>query len=79
MCVVRPAGEVQELVFVRSSGFILQLPQQNADEMRVLDDDGNLLEHVLESHAGLLQPVHTEKRLSESGSDSCQRFLELTL
>lgn len=49
MCVyvVRPAGKVQELVFVCSSGFVLQLPQQNCDEMRVLDGNGHLLEHVL--------------------------------
>lgn len=65
-CVVKPAGKVQELVFVCSSGFVLQLPQQNVDEMRVLDVNGHLLEHVLINHTSLLQPAHTENTFSLS-------------
>lgn len=63
VCVVRPAGKVQELMFVCSSGFVLQLPQQNANEMRVLDDNGHLLEHVFITHTSLLQPEYTEKKI----------------
>jgi len=60
--VCSPAGKVQELMFVCSSGFVLQLSQQNTDEMRVLDDNGHLLEHVFITHTSLLQPEYTKKR-----------------
>lgn len=62
VCLVRPAGQVEELVLVCNSGLVLQLPQQNVYEMRVLGDNGHLFKHVLVPQAGLLQPMHTQNR-----------------
>lgn len=39
---------------------LLQMPHEHIYEMRVLDDDGDFLEHVLEANARLLQPGETQ-------------------
>lgn len=52
---VWPAGEVEKLVLVADCGFVLQLPHQHVDKVRVFDDNGHLFKHVLEADAGLLQ------------------------
>lgn len=42
-------------MLVCDRGLVLQLPHQHADEVGVFNDNGHLLEHVLEADAGLLQ------------------------
>lgn len=41
-------------MLVGDRGLVLQLPQQYVDEVGILDDDGHLLKHVLETDVGLL-------------------------
>lgn len=50
-------------MLVADRGFVLQLPHQHADKVRVFDNDGYLFEHVLEADASFLQTkdVGTEK------------------
>lgn len=42
-------------MLVADCGFVLQIPHQHVDKVRVFDDDGHLFKHVLEADAGLLQ------------------------
>lgn len=42
-------------MLVGDCGLLLQLPQQDADEVGVFDDNRHLLEHMLEADARLLQ------------------------
>lgn len=42
-------------MLVADCGFVLQLPHQHVDQVRVFDDDGHLFKHVLKADAGLLQ------------------------
>lgn len=53
---VWPAWEVEQFVLVGDRGLVLQLPHQCADEVRVLDDNWHLLEHMLKANVSLLQP-----------------------
>ena len=52
-------------MFVRHRRLVLQLPHQHADEVGVLDHDGHLLEHVLESDVGLLQAGGRKRKEEE--------------
>lgn len=42
-------------MLVADCGFVLQLPHQHVDKVRVFDNNRHLLEHVLEADASLLQ------------------------
>ncbi len=42
-------------MLVGDRGLVLQLPHQCVNEVRVFDDNGHLLEHMLEANVGLLQ------------------------
>lgn len=69
---VWPAGEVEQLVLVADCGFVLQLPHQHVDQVRVFDNDGHLFKHVLEANASLLQTKDVgreekEKKMTLSG------------
>lgn len=47
-------------MLVADCGFVLQVPHQHVDKVRVFDNDGNLFKHVLEANAGLLQTEDAE-------------------
>lgn len=47
-------------MFVGHRTLLLKVPHEHVYEMGVLDGDGDLLEHVLESNGGLLQPVESK-------------------
>lgn len=55
-----PARQTEQLVFVGHRTLLLKVPHEHVYEMGVLDGDGDLLEHVLESNGGLLQPVESK-------------------
>lgn len=48
-------------MLVRDRGLVLQLPHHHVDEVGILDDNGHLLEHVLEANVGLFQAGDTER------------------
>lgn len=52
---VWPAWEVEQFVLVGDCGLVLQVPHQCVDEVGVFDDNGHLLEHMLEANVSLLQ------------------------
>lgn len=56
-----PAWQIEQLVFVGHGTLLLKIPHQHVYEMRVLDGDGDLLKHVLESNGRLLQPAKAER------------------
>ena len=66
---VWPAWEVEQFMLVGDRGLVLQLPQHYTDEVGILDDDGHLLEHMLEADVGLLQAgewgTERRRRMSE--------------
>lgn len=42
-------------MLVADRGFVLQLPHQHVDKVRVFDNNGHLFKHVFEADASLLQ------------------------
>lgn len=50
-----PAGQTKELMFLGHRCLSIQFPDQDVDEMRVLNDNGNLFEHVFEGNVCLFQ------------------------
>lgn len=49
-------------MLVGDRGLVLQVPHQRVDEVGVSDDDGHLLEHVLEANVSLLQAGRARER-----------------
>lgn len=57
-------------MLVADCGFVLQLPHQHVDKVRVFDNDGNLFKHVLEANAGLLQTEDEIEKLKKGREDA---------
>lgn len=61
-------------MLVADGGFVLHLPHQHVDKVRVFDNDGNLFKHVLEADAGLLQTGDAEiEEVKKKGREDAER------
>lgn len=60
-------------MLVADCGFVLQLPHQHVDKVRVFDNDGNLFKHVLEANAGLLQTGDAEIEEVKKREGGCRK------
>lgn len=52
-------------MLVADRGFVLQLPHQHVDKVRVFDNNGHLFKHVLKADASLLQTEDVGKEKEE--------------